>query len=359
MGKRLTENHRLTLLGMLVSAYPSIPEFELMVDTRLNLIPANLSPGQNLDFRFNELIKRFSTNSDVLLDAVINDPKLGQNLPLLTILRDIRSNLVEDDVGLVVTDPFKTCLIEGTTPFINRAKYRDQLSDLFKKKKRFLVVNGPPQSGKSHSHLLILEVARLLGHKRSYTNMRDEIPSKFYPSDLARRIDADLTLPFTEKMPDPQNMGEQYPRELIDWLVKKFNLDAGQVFWIVLDGFDHPDLHESTRDFVFKLIQAINSRRLPEVRLVLLDYPKLLDSLTNDVKIFVHTEDLQYFDEPEVKSYFELFFEQANIEADSSQVETQAQEIFQELPPNLTIEERLAAIMVRVMERALALLPGN
>ncbi len=358
MGKSLTLNQRQNLLSMLSFAYQTIPDFELLVDTRLGLVPANIAPGQALDKRVSELINQYYNRADVLLDAIINDPKQAGNQVLQTILQDMRNNLIDDEVGLVVTDPFKACLVAGSIPFINRVSYRDKLEDLFKSKKRFLVVNGPPKSGKSHSYFLVYEIAEKYGHKLSYIPLADEIPSTYYPNDLARRIDSDLALPPTEPIPAPQNMGEQYVRELFDWLVKKINLDGSRA-WIVLDGFDHPDLRPETRDFVFKLIQGIKTLRLREVRLVLLDYPSLLGRLTPDVKIFVHSEDLQYFDEPEVKSYFEKFFEQANIIADSTQIEAQAQGVFQELPATLSVEERLAKIMELVMERALALLPGN
>lgn len=358
----LDVDERRTLHAALASAFNNPAAFDELALLGVGINPGDIKPTEGVSDRILALIAEVEARNQVvqLIKGALSLPSQGTNVALRLLLEPIQKHLENRQApsGLF-TDPFKTCLVDDTTPFIDRITYREKLEDLFKKRKRYLVVNGPLGSGKSHSQLLILEIAKKKGHKMSYIDLTNEIPAKYYPNDLARQIASDLTLPGTDKMPEPQEMGEQYVRELFDWLVEKMKLDESRITWIVLDGFDNEDLHPNTRDFLFKLIQAIHARRLQEVRLVLLDYPTLLQRLPPNVKSNVHTEELQYFGSEEVKKYFELFFEQANIDAEANQAESLTQEIFQELPGDLKDEERLIAIMEGVMERALGLLPES
>jgi hypothetical protein len=167
---------------------------------------------------------------------------------------------------------------------------------------------------------------------------------------MVRRIDRDLTLPTTEPFPEQQNVGERWAQELCDWLVKKIQLDGSRC-WIVLDGFGNSNLPDETKRMVNSLIDAVD-KRLPRVRLILLDYPL---PLPRQLRPFVHTENLDEIDHPELEAFFQSVFRYSQIPHDDLQVQGVAAKILADLPENK--EERMLEIMLRVIEAKEQLIP--
>lgn len=346
MGK-LTDKEREQLHAALLDAFGHMHHFELLVK-RLGKNPDEYAPKEGISVRLNALIQDIENQDNV--EALFDTPSTVRgwesSLGLKAAIDSVRKSYMERKVSncFDIADPFEVCFLEQGRPFINRDDFRTFMHELNKEQgKRFLVVNGPRGSGRTHSHYLIEALAPHCNYKFCFIELENEISTKYYPDIMARRIDRDLTLQKTDQMPEQENVGERWAQELCDWLVEKMLLENSRS-WIVLDGFGDLDLPDETKRLVSCLIDAVD-KRLPQVRLVLLDY-----SVPLPVKLrpFVNVEDLQEIGQTELKAFFETVFKQARVDHDDQQMQDITTKILEGLPGNL--EDRMLEIMMRVMD---------
>jgi len=211
--------------------------------------------------------------------------------------------------------------------------------------KRFLVVNGPPNSGKTYSYYLVEALKEPCCFKCAFIELKEGEQATFYANQLANRISARLELPATRSMPDQQSVGEDWAKELGEWLVEKI-LQEPKCCWIVLDGFGHPDLPPATRQLVNYLIDAVD-KLLPKARLLLFDYP--VTSLPRILRPpIVPVDELQ---EDKIEKELEVFighaFAHKQIVYDEPLVKKSAAKVLYDLPTDK--EERMLEITRRVM----------
>jgi hypothetical protein len=344
---QLSENEREQLHATLLNAFSTINFFERLAQ-KLGLNPHDFEPTSGITDRMSALIIYFEAqdNIETLLSIPPTVPGWENNIGLKAALEIVHKSYVERKGSSykTLTNPFDACFLEQDRPFINRDSFRDYLKELSKEKgKRFLVVNGPLGSGRTHSHYLIEALAPYCNYKFCFIELENEVPTKYYPDIMARRIDRDLRLPMTEQIPTQQNVGERWAQELCDWLVEKILLDNNYC-WIVLDGFGNQDIPDETKRLVASLIDAID-KRLPKVRLVLLDYTL---PLPRKLRPFVNIEDINEISQEELNTFFKSFFYHAQIEHEDKQIRDITMKVFENLTDNE--EERMFTIMTRVME---------
>ncbi|MEM7533226.1 MAG: effector-associated domain EAD1-containing protein [Chloroflexota bacterium] len=264
-------------------------------------------------------------------------------------------------------NPLQALILNAKRPFLGRAQFRAYIETLGDaESKRFGIINGPLGAGKTCSQYFIEYVSQYLNFEFCYINLRDEIPSSFYPDAMIRRIDRDLMLPDTDAMPDQYSVGSRWARELCDCLVEKLNRkqkmpDAPNFCLLVLDGFAHPDLPDETTQFLKHLIHAVD-QRLRETRLLFLEYPR---ELSRREKLFAYQEILDVIDldieldainnQQTFTGTLDLLIEDTLVEAEEPSNPKRVESIRMTILDNLYIipkEKRMEEISYRVMEFA-------
>ncbi len=344
---QLTGEQSEQLGQLLTRAYPTEEAFDMFVRISLDEIPDNFAPSSGIHYRFFQLILKYEAKAQIeeLINAVLGDTDHDGNTLLKEGLNSFLEDLQENAFVPESIDPFDAYSLPAGRPFINRNSFRNYLRDLHSDNgRRFLLVNGEPGSGKTYSQYLVEVLAHHLGFKTCFIELKREIPSEYDPDVMVRRIDRDLTLPETDPFPMQQNVGDRWAQELCDWLVEKIRRLNDQRAWIALDGFSNPDLPNETKTFINFLISAVD-RRLPLVRLILLDYERR--SLPRDLQPFVHSEDIQDIDQVELKNFFRTSFDYQGIDYDDQQLQALATKILRGVPSD---QSRMLEIMIRVVE---------
>lgn len=350
----LNNDERTDLKAALLSAFSTIDFFKRLVQG-LGRNPDDFAPQAGLTDRIDTLVRAFEAQDEVLLLLEVPPtlPGWQANAGLKAALENVKASYLQrrGTPRPALANPLDATVLDMGRPFIDRKEFRTFLADLVPESgKRYLVVNGPLGSGKTHSQYLIEEIKRPFDFQSTCIVLEQEFPSTYHPDVFARRIDRDLRLPDTEPMPAQQNVGDRWAQEICDWLVEKM-LAGGERYWIVLDGFGHPALPEETKRLVAALIHAVD-RRLRRVRLVLLDYP---EALPRHLRPFVPVDIPPRIGKTELEEYFKAAFTQNGIEADEQQVVDLAGQILAGLPAE--DEERTFEIMLRVTESLQQVLP--
>lgn len=178
-------------------------------------------------------------------------------------------------------DHFNTTFVDNNLALVNRTVLRDylrQLTDQHPTGARILLVNGPPLSGKSYSVRLISYLNRALKNFRFVWIDLKKISGEVRPEHLAMEIVDQMAL---DRKIIPELNQEQDSRwvRLFASRLQGVIGNAADIWWIVIDGFNHARLSTAVND----LIRDLSERRMtmPELRIVLLSYP---DSLSPDVE---------------------------------------------------------------------------
>jgi len=348
---RLTDTERKKLSAALTSAFGTLRYFDELV-IALNKNPDDFAPRDGVSVRIKALIEAYEARGDilVLMEMPMQVQGWEQNMALKAVLDQVRQTYQERQGSswMVIPRPFDAFMLDQGRPFIDRLPFRQYCEELIPEKgRRFLVVNGQPGSGKTHSHYLIEAAAPHYGYRFCFIELEQEIPSKYYPDIMARRIDRDLALPDTEPLIEQHNVPDRWAQELCDWLVEKIKIiqDEGKFCWIVLDGFSDSDLPDETKQLVKHLIDAVD-KRLTQTRLILLDFK--LDLLPRTLRPFVRNEDIRAVDQPELEAFFRQLFQHVGVPFEDHHLTDAASKILQDLPA--ASEERMLEIMTRVME---------
>lgn len=215
--------------------------------------------------------ERNSWTADLLIALV--DHFNNQPVPLIADIAEVEAILKalreRFGRGTALDDPFASCFARGGRPFINRPKVRDA----FKKMAQpggvpILVVNGPPDSGKSYSKELPSFVSAIQEQKGFHIFYCDlsENSQLWTAEKLVRSIL--LAWSLNEPVPAQVSQSSSHATELSEWLASK--TPAGQTWWIIIDSLSKITPDPGLLDFLNALASHIaNTPRA--LRLVLLD----------------------------------------------------------------------------------------
>lgn len=355
----LTPDERTKLQAILRDAFRTPAHFESLAQT-LEINPNDILPLGGIGARLDALIDDLEARGQIqlLLEKGAQVPGWEANIILRTALENIL-NSYRSRAQLVAVNtipPFEFCFLNADRPFIDRQDFRKHAANLaLDNGRRFLLVNGPQGAGKTHSYYLLESAAPHLDFRLSIIEIDgDKTATKLGPDAVAGHIARDLLLPDGgEEMPLQQNVHDRWAEEICQWLKTRLLLSQRRC-WIVLDGFDHPDLPPETRQLITMLVEEVD-RGLNQVRLVLLDFPPR--DLPSRVRPFTHREELHPIDRAELEAFFGSVFKHAGIEATTAQIDGLITKILANLPADLTA--RHEEIMVRVMETKMELFPDK
>jgi hypothetical protein len=235
-----------------------------------------------------------------------------------------------------VGDPFGDLLLAGNLPFLDD------------KGKAIIVVSGPSKSGKSYSGELINHIGRALpGLTPAKVSLGEETGALTGPFEaaksiaLAMRVSEEPVIDASEKA--PLRRAQLYA----DWVLAK-RAETGKKWWIVLDGFDDPDLPEMTHAFVQHLALGVTDQAIKgQVFLLLLGYPK--ERVPAAVLPFVIPEELSRdaIGEVDVTEYFRTVLERAQRAYDAAALKYASKYALATLPDG---SDRLPALAKKIDE---------
>ena len=281
------------LAAALTKAYDNYAELRGMVafylDWNLNteVQSENLTAGVTAILKWGERYDDFVTLLTKLRDM---KPPRSKTLHQLAaqLLEQVAFNpaAAAAAVWYSAPNPFGTCFLQGRAPFINRSKLRNRLEkELRTGIYRVLVVNGDPGTGKSFTLRYISFLVREQGAFGANFFLAD--------IDLKKKRSSQVDVPYVvesiytqvggnpEGIPRQNGQSAHYSDVLAEWLDAKAR-GLGQVWCVVLDGFDSPLLPDEVKVFIHHL--AVRAMLGANLRLLLLSYPvKELPSDTLDV----------------------------------------------------------------------------
>jgi hypothetical protein len=339
---------RVALTNILLDSFPSVVTFQRLSDS-LGRRPDDFAPGEGITIRLTTLISDFDGRGEILqfLESVPKTPGWEADDQLKVALSEFKKKWMNSRriSQAILNNPYQAWRVDQGRLFIDRKPLRDHVKELAEKDRRFMVVNGPKGSGKTYSiyYLNFLRSLHKFKFKASHIVIERELPTTYYPDVFARRIARDLGLS-SDEIPQQQNVKDRWAGEVCDWLVDQLLRAESNQYWIVLDGFNHPDLPKETKQMVAALIDAVDLR-LTNVRLVLIDYP---EALRSEIRPLVRDETLHHFDREELTIFFQERFEQPRSESDEELIAQYVDKIMTDLPSDP--KERMATITDRVSE---------
>ena len=200
------------------------------------------------------------------------------NRPLVIVCDEVLASLQVAPSPIVPPpDPIKAVLLLRRLPFADREGVRAAISDMARADGWCgLVVAGPKNVGKSYCHQYVayLRLNMWDGDRIAQVNLDEQRDYAMGPADLARRLvlaiqKRDEPLP----PPQPSSKKDRWASDLAVWLAGQVDL-AGVRAWILLDGFDHPDVPPETHSFIATLLGEAATRR--NLRVILLGYSQVM-----------------------------------------------------------------------------------
>jgi len=237
---------------------------------------------------FDDVVRQPANMGSAIMDILDDAERNGWTSDLLTALIDhfndqpapLTADIAEIEAtlkalrerfgrGTALDDPFASCFARGGRPYINRPKVRDA----FKKIAQpggvpILIVNGPPDSGKSYSKELPSFVSAIQEQKsfRVFYCDLSENSQLWTAEKLVRSIL--LAWSLDEGVPAQLSQSSSHATELSEWLTSKTPKD--QTWWIIIDSLSKITPDPGLLDFLNALASHIaNTPRA--LRLVLLD----------------------------------------------------------------------------------------
>ncbi len=236
--------------------------------------------------------------------------RLLEGDPMGANITPIRERILNPPKGgwAAPSDPVDELVLRTEMPFLDRHGLRDALRALtFPNSKAIVVVTGPSLSGKSYSAQLVDHVSVKL--QKFFTARASVIPgtgASMKPFRVAKLLALSMGV---TRDPDSEGAKEVDPRSLealAMWLMAERS-QTGRKWWFVLDGFDDPDIPESTHVFLQHLAtEATRGISWGNVCLILLGYPK--DRPLPNVRPFLIPEELTVdaIGEDELEAYFKF-----------------------------------------------------
>ncbi|WP_369147726.1 trypsin-like peptidase domain-containing protein [Streptomyces sp. R44] len=242
--------------------------------------------------------------------AAIDDPRGfeqgAEARNLLTRLRD------DEQLRRSPRDPFDSTLLKhGTEVFLGRRELRRKLREfLADPEQTVLVVDGPPDSGRSYTYELI----RHLGQHCDFRPVRVTLSRTSTAARLMERLSAFVAGPEADRVPlNPTRLNDPLPsfEDAAHRIVARATA-AEQRFWLVIDECDRLDPHSDVWDCIGVLARAIYEHtpvRADTVpRLVLLGYATTMRQLPYEIRKNECRDTTRIADENDLREFFGEFF---------------------------------------------------
>ncbi|OKJ65999.1 trypsin-like peptidase domain-containing protein [Streptomyces sp. CB02261] len=228
---------------------------------------------------------------------------------LLTRLRD------DERLGRSPRDPLDSLLLKhGTAVFLDRSELREKLRGfLADPEQTVLIVDGPPDSGRSYTYELI----RHLGQHHGFRPVRVTLTRTSTAARLMERLSAFLAGPEADGFPlNPTRLNDPLPsfEDAAHRIVARATA-AEDRFWLVLDDCDRLDPHGDVWDAIGVLARAIYEhtpvRTQAVPRLVLLGYATTMRQLPYEIRKNECRDTTRLAEEEDVRHFFREFFTDA------------------------------------------------
>ncbi|KQX50792.1 MULTISPECIES: trypsin-like peptidase domain-containing protein [unclassified Streptomyces] len=242
--------------------------------------------------------------------AAIDDPRAfeqgAEARNLLTRLRE------DERLRRSPRDPFDSLLLKhGTEVFLDRSELREKLRGfLADPEQTVLVVDGPPDSGRSYTYELI----RHLGQHLDFRPVRVTLSRTSTATRLLERLSAFVAGPESDGFPlNPTRLNDPLPsfEDAAHRIVARATA-AEERFWLVLDDCDRLDPHADVWDAIGVLARAIYEHtpvRADTVpRLVLLGYATTMRQLPYEIRKNECRDTTRVANEADLRSFFTEFF---------------------------------------------------
>jgi len=308
----ITARSRERLHTALASAFPTRGSLERMLrfelDVKLNDISAEADNLSSSVFRVIEWAEAHGRMDKLLAGAraanrdspALNSLRIDMTVPRHTFVAVPATTSSTD--ATPAANPYDVYLLAGDRPFIDRLTLRRHLRTLAEGVAQILIVSGPLKSGRSYSWELIYHVSTALGVRAAYINVEEEAGAAMLdPDTVARRLAMEVGL--ADDL--PLDLGSNRPRVLAQWLVAAF-VNSGERWWIVLDGFEHPDVPSATHDLLGLLMETAQS---PDLRGRLVSILLAYDTRMVPTRLLPHVlvEQLTPLSHSDVASFFERY----------------------------------------------------
>ncbi|MFI9742130.1 trypsin-like peptidase domain-containing protein [Streptomyces sp. NPDC052494] len=243
--------------------------------------------------------------------AAIDDPHAfeqgAEARNLLTRLRD------DERLDRSPQDPFRSQLLKhGTEAFLDRSELREKLRGfLADPEQTVLVVDGPPDSGRSYTYELI----RHLGQHCGFRPVRVILSRTSTAARLMERLAAFVAGPgdADDLASDPTRLNDPLPcfEDAAHRIVGRATA-AEDSFWIVLDDCDRIDPNSDVWDCIGVLARAVYEhtpvRKETAPRLVLLGYSTAMRQLPYEIRKNECRDTTRLLDEDDLRAFFREFF---------------------------------------------------
>ncbi|MFD3998425.1 trypsin-like peptidase domain-containing protein [Streptomyces sp. NPDC058583] len=227
--------------------------------------------------------------------------------------RNLLTRLREDErLRRSPRDPFDSLLLKhGTEVFLDRTELRQKLRGfLADPEQTVLVVDGPPDSGRSYTYELI----RHLGQHHDFRPVRVTLSRTSTAARLMERLSAFVAGPETDGFPlNPTRLNDPLPtlEDAAHRIVARATASQDR-FWLVLDDCDRLDPHADVWDAIGVLARAIYEhtpvRAETVPRLVLLGYATTMRQLPYEVRKNECRDTTRLADEGDLRAFFREFF---------------------------------------------------
>lgn len=226
---------------------------------------------------------------------------------LVTICKECLGHLSvqTEAAGAPPGDPLRSTLLLRNLPFVDRDAVREAVAEMDRPDGwSGLLVKGPPRVGKTYLH-------EFLNHMRVHSWGADRIAQVILQRErdramqaveLARRLALGARPGQADQGPPqlPGQKEERWAADLAVWLAGLVDLCGCRV-WVVLAGFDHPDVPPSTHELIAGL--AEEAARRAHLRLVLLGYAPP-QPWPDHIERSFRSEDLGYLSAVHLRDYF-------------------------------------------------------
>lgn len=177
-------------------------------------------------------------------------------------------------------DPLDEVLLASDRPFVNRHALRHQLRNvLHPMGSTLLLIDGEPQTGKSHTYYLLEHVARR-GHRRVANYFVKDSPM---PAQLAgaimQNIGANEELP--QQGPESAERWSEKLATAVKVAVEKQNIPR----FLVFDEFPPEPLPPGTLSFIVRLARFADEELRHLLRIMLVGFPGQLPPSLEDVAV--------------------------------------------------------------------------
>lgn len=286
-GFRLVGNQRLQLADALFNAFPTWPDFDRLIRDGLGEDPNRVTSRAVLRNAVDELIN-WSDSRSVMRKLVDKARQLNPDNELLK----ATALLVEQGTAPGIDD-FRTPVFGASkNPMIDRETLRDAVSNMAGSTGgSVLAVQGPKGSGKSYTATFISHVVqnrRIRIATIDLTDLLAETTAGELVETIAMQIGRSESISRIPPRP-PHDQTARWVLQLTDWLIGEIRILLANPtldkVWIVFDGFAavrDKVIDPSLRDLALRL--AGRSQTIPELVVVLLDYPEVLPKIESQIQ---------------------------------------------------------------------------